>query len=57
MATSTQLSARPILPRLEELTAERPQAADDPDIQRRRIDDSRQLIEVMKYCVDEGGTD
>ncbi|MBD0420247.1 hypothetical protein H0H10_13950 [Streptomyces sp. TRM S81-3] len=43
-----------MLPRLEELAVERPQAADDSDLQRRRIDDTRQLINVMKYCVDKG---
>jgi hypothetical protein len=43
-----------MLPRLEELAAERTQAAEDPDLGRRRIDDTRQLIDVMKYCVDKG---
>ncbi len=43
-----------MLPRLAELAAERPEAAADPDLERRRIDDTRQLIEVMKYCVDKG---
>ncbi|MEU3937600.1 hypothetical protein AB0E85_37055 [Streptomyces sp. NPDC029044] len=40
-----------MLPRLEEIIQERPHAADDP-ILLRRIDDTRRLIDVMRYCVD-----
>ncbi|WP_329580884.1 hypothetical protein [Streptomyces sp. NBC_01361] len=40
-----------MLPRLEAIISERSQAADDPILQR-RIDNTRQLIDVMKYCVD-----
>ncbi|MFD8566676.1 hypothetical protein [Streptomyces sp. NPDC059639] len=39
-----------MLPRLEAIISERSQA-DDP-ILHRRIEDTRQLIDVMKYCVD-----
>ncbi|MFD5950351.1 hypothetical protein ACFWAZ_27365 [Streptomyces collinus] len=40
-----------MLPRLEAIVAERSHAADDP-VLRRRIDDTRRLIDVIKYCVD-----
>ncbi|MEV0224219.1 hypothetical protein [Streptomyces sp. NPDC050704] len=40
-----------MLPRLEAILDERSHAADDPILQR-RIDDTCQLIDVMKYCVD-----
>ncbi|MGW1296181.1 hypothetical protein [Streptomyces sp. NPDC002533] len=42
-----------MLPRLEEIVGEWPQVADDP-VLRRRIDDTCQLIDVLKYCVDKG---
>jgi hypothetical protein len=42
-----------MLPRLEAIVGERPRVADDPVLQR-RIDDTRQLIDVLKYCVDKG---
>jgi hypothetical protein len=40
-----------MLPRLEAIVGERLRVADDPVLQR-RIDDTRRLIDVMKYCVD-----
>ncbi|MEV1022944.1 hypothetical protein [Streptomyces sp. NPDC050264] len=40
-----------MLPRLEAIVRERSQAAGDPALQR-RIDDTHQLMDVMKYCVD-----
>ncbi|MFF8476025.1 hypothetical protein [Streptomyces sp. NPDC015414] len=49
--TPTQCVA--MLPRLKEIVGERPQVVDDPVLQR-RINDIRQLIAVMKYCVDKG---
>lgn len=42
-----------MLPRLEAIVDERLRVADDPVLQR-RIDDTRQLIDVMTYCVDKG---
>lgn len=39
-----------MLPRLEAIISERSKAADDPILQR-RIDNTRQLIDVMKYFV------
>ncbi|MFE7902886.1 hypothetical protein ACFU3E_36405 [Streptomyces sp. NPDC057424] len=42
-----------MLPRLEAIVGERLQVAGDPVLQR-RIDDTRQLIDVMKYCVAKG---
>ncbi|MET9415343.1 hypothetical protein ABZY03_14390 [Streptomyces klenkii] len=44
-----------MLPRLEAIIGERPHTADDPVFQR-RIEDTRRLIDVMKYCVDKGVT-
>lgn len=40
-----------MLPRLEALTDQRRHDGSDPVLQR-RIDDTRQLITVMKFCVD-----
>ncbi|MFJ8465559.1 hypothetical protein [Streptomyces swartbergensis] len=42
-----------MLPRLEAIVGERLRVTDDPVLQR-RIDDTRQLIDVMTYCVDKG---
>ncbi|MFK0294880.1 hypothetical protein ACIQU6_31010 [Streptomyces sp. NPDC090442] len=44
-----------MLPRLEAIINERPHAAGDPILQR-RIDDTRQLVAAMKYCVDKDVT-
>ncbi|MFI2241718.1 hypothetical protein [Streptomyces chrestomyceticus] len=48
--TAAQCAA--MLPRLEAIIGERPHTADGPVLQR-RIEDVRQLIDVMKYCVDQ----
>ncbi|MFJ3720804.1 hypothetical protein [Streptomyces sp. NPDC090057] len=49
----TPIQCMAMLPRLKEIVGERPQVVDDPVLQR-RINDTRQLIAVMKYCVDKG---
>uniref|UniRef100_A0AAU3I9B5 Uncharacterized protein n=1 Tax=Streptomyces sp. NBC_01393 TaxID=2903851 RepID=A0AAU3I9B5_9ACTN len=40
-----------MLPRLKAIISEQPQPCDDPILQR-RMDDTRRLIDVLKYCVD-----
>ncbi|MFI1537733.1 hypothetical protein [Streptomyces anandii] len=40
-----------ILPRLEEIAQQKPEAGNDPTLQR-HIDDTRQLVAVLQLCVE-----